>query len=72
MFYYPKSFTLKSLLTSQEVFTNVAGIALHFIRENKRIIIPENLIDVGLAIRKFKYIISQNRKYATAGDNFHI
>ena len=35
MFYYSKSFTFKSLLTSQEVFTNVAGFALHFIRENK-------------------------------------
>ncbi len=35
MFYYPKSFTFKSLLTSQEVYTNVAGFALHLIRENK-------------------------------------
>ena len=29
MFYYPKSFTSKSLLMSQEVFTNVARFALH-------------------------------------------
>ena len=35
MFYYPKSFAFKSLLTSQEVFTNVAGFAIHLIRENK-------------------------------------
>ncbi len=32
---YPKSFTFKSLLTSQEVYTNVVGFALHLIRENK-------------------------------------
>ncbi len=28
MFYYPKPFTFKSILTSQEVFTNVARFVL--------------------------------------------
>ena len=51
MFYCPKSFTLISILTNQEVFTNVAWFALHLFRENKRTIIPENLIDVGLVFR---------------------
>ncbi len=53
MFYYPKSFTLKSLLTSQEVFTNVARFALHLIPEKKRTMnIGESLvIAVALAIR---------------------
>ncbi len=50
MFYYPKSITFKSLLTSQEVYTNVAGFALHLIRE-KHHVISENLIAVALAIR---------------------
>ncbi len=45
---------------SQEVFTNVAGFALHLIRENKHHVISENLIAVALAIhiKQLAFIIT--------------
>ncbi len=66
MFHYPKYFTLKSLRMSQEVFTNVARLVLHLIQENKRTKIPENLIDVALAIpikQLAQYVINNNIHY---------
>ncbi len=71
MFYYPKSFTLKSLLTSREVFTNVPRFALHFIRENKRTILSCGIGIPYPAASTIRNNISL-AAYATASDNLHI
>ncbi len=52
MLFYPKSFTLKSFLTSHEVLTNVARFALHLIGENNpsHNVISGNLILIAVAL----------------------
>ncbi len=51
MLFYPKSFTLKSLLTSHEVLTNVARFALHLSwRKQSHHVISDSLILIAVAL----------------------